>query len=118
MSDWFADSRVTAPPVLDLLPTEVRKVAVSLSPALASGETVVNGSVSVSVVNWRTGLAIEPSPLSGLPGYDAVTKIAAQTVVAAALPRRTHCAFIISFDATSVAGTEERAVYVMLRVVV
>lgn len=115
-TDWFATDRVTAPPMLDMGSRESRTVAVSLAPALATGETVVGGSVVVDVVNWRTMLPIDPSPLVGLPGYDAVTKIAAQKVDASKLPPRTHCAFRVQFGVTSVAGTETRSVYVILRV--
>jgi hypothetical protein len=115
-TDWFATTRVTAPPKLDMGSRESRKVAVSLTPALGVGETVVNGSVVVDVVNWRTMQPIDPSPLVGLPGYDAVTKIAAQQIDGSKLPPRTHCAFRVRFGVTSVAGTETRSVYVILYV--
>lgn len=118
MSDFFAGRRVTNPPIIELISTEIRTLAVGLSPAVVTGETIQTVGITSRLTNWRTGEAINALALVGTPSFNPTTKNASQRIDAHLLPRDDYSVLTITFIVNSVNGVETRAVYVLLRVTV
>jgi hypothetical protein len=111
---FWASERTTEPPLVTILPTERRKIAVGLAGALNQGEDIVNGTVEAEVVRWRDSIPVDPTPMVGSLSYDTITKTAAQEIDASLLPFGIACSLIISFDVSYGTGTERRSSYVVI----
>jgi hypothetical protein len=111
MSDFWSGERTTAPPIVELVSTENRKISVGLGAVLVAGETIQDNTITPVVRNWRTQQPIDPDPIVLPISYDAVLKTAAVRIDASLLPLREHAVLVITFNVTSPAGTETRAVY-------
>ena len=116
--DWWAGDRATAPARITIISREQRQLTIGLSPAVAVDETVDGNSLEATVVRWRDTLTIDPSPVVLPIAYDGGTNVAGVTINGSALPRTEPCALILTFDVTTAAGVEQRAVYVALDVVI
>jgi hypothetical protein len=101
---WTSD-RATEPPMIELLATEDRKIAIGLSASLAAGESVVDGTIESDLALWRNSVATDQTAL-----------IASQRVDASKLPVRDPVTLRLTFQANTPAGIDFRAVYVVLYV--
>ena len=113
-ADFWAGSRVTKPPIIELLPQDNRPVAVNLSAAVVSGETIQGATLQATITNYRTGLPITPTPITLPLAYNGASKIGSAKINGGLLPRDEPCALTFFFDVTSSAGTETRSVFVIV----
>lgn len=111
---WWANERATEPPVVTIIPTESRKVAIGLAGAVNLGEEIVNGSVVAEVRRWRDNLTLDPQPTFGVLSYDAPSKTAAVGIVGEDLPYGEPCALIVTFDVSYGAGVETRSSFLIV----
>ena len=115
-TDWWATDRTTKPPQIILISDEERRVSVGLTSAIVSGETIDGGSLAAVIYNYRTNLALDPSPLVGNPSYNSTSKVASAKIDASKLPRNDPCALVFSFTVNTSVGPETRSAFVILMV--
>lgn len=111
---WWQSERSTEPPVITIIPTESRKVAIGLAGALNMGEAILGGTIVAEVRRWRDNLPLDPQPIFGTVSYDAPTMTAAVGIDGDLLPYGEPCALIVTFDVSYGSGTDTRSSFLIV----
>lgn len=104
---------------MELIRAEDRYIPISIGASLLPGETIENNTslMTRTLFEYRTKNPVPLTALSAELNYDSVAKIVSQKIAAAHLPFGVPVVLSISFRVNGQAGVEQRAVWIVLRVV-